>query len=308
MRSHSHGSTLARLAAASLLPALLVGCDGLTGSGDGGTPGVSLEADRFVLAAPSCSKTISARTMDDPAEGTLDDRLTVEYSVADTNIVRLVVPSYRGWTYPRLRVLQPRAPGVTRLTVRYEGHEDVAVVQVYDARKLTPLQIPLPPGALPVPVGDNVSRKAELFLRVLGEGDCEIPGAQPTVTVADTSLVRVEALYGGGLLLAGKNPGDTHATVRYASLSKQVPIHARRMRVVPADTTLRVGQTFTYRFQLVGANGASTEVPVSGVHSFGGAASRSATTSVVTAVTPGASDMIVWSGAWEAEAIVRVVP
>jgi hypothetical protein len=268
---------------------------------------LKLEVDSVIVALPSCTKWITANTWDNPSPRNPDHyNRDVAFAATEPGIVDLTVPTYHGMPIRQRREIKPLKPGSVKVIAAYQGSSDTAEVRVLAQSELVPRSIrTYAPDTIGVPVG---GRSQSAFSGwVEGQGECQILGATFTLASADLRIATIEGRY-----LRGQAPGEARIEARHGEVSTSRIARVRHVKVAPADTTIRVGDVIVYRLFTADASGTFSEEPGASVHVFGQAASRRAGTAIVTGMTPGTSEIIVWAGGkdqrmWEASTKLSVV-
>ena len=239
--------------------------------------------------------------------------LTVAYAVEDSTLLELLPSTANigtsGLYRYATRLVKGRKPGTTRVIARYAGAADTAVVSVVPLSEATPGRVEAGEAVRRVVVGRQILVRAFVYER----GGCPLLREQVTYTSTDPRIAQVDTL--GRVAL--REPGEARIVAAAGGLADTVSLVVRRARVVPADTTIRVGESVTFRLFTADATGVWTEVP-SSVHSFGSDVARKCTGAGcpsgerVTGIAPGTarisvSEASVYSEI-SVEATLRVVP
>lgn len=196
--------------------------------------------DTVVLRAPGsgCSIPVVAVLYD--RAGNPVERVStplVGFTVRDTSVADRD-PNYRGGGTSALVsiVLAGKRAGETRLIASAAGYQDTAVVRVGAG---TPTRLGITPFApYPVAVGDT--------LRFSGRVYNECGGAMPQLPTFSSGRPAVGEVSPDGRLVAR---AAGHALVRasWGSLADSVYVTVNEYRLLPADTTVFVGDTVVYR-------------------------------------------------------------
>jgi|GEM_PF-4241228 len=261
-----------------------------------GRPQVVLRPDSLRILSAGCTQSFVAYVHIDA--GMLGrPEMTgapVAYSVEDSTLLSLAPSNAIGGTpglyRDQTRLVTGRAAGLTRVIARYGGGADTAWVRVVSPADAAPGQVQLPgPSERYVPHGERVPLGATVY----EWGGCPLGSTHVTYTSSNPGVAQVDA---SGMVTTGQ-AGDARIVATAGALADTVNLRVRRLRLVPGDTTIRVGDTVNYRLFMADATGVWTEIP-RWVHSFSSIAPRCAGArctidGLVTGVAPGTARIYV---------------
>lgn len=221
-----------------------------------------LEPDGLVLT-PGCSGSLLLRVRD-PATGETLGGQTAAYSVEDSTVVTLADGTGSGTLRGVIRTAVGARVGTTRVVARWLGGilVDTVVVRV-DA---------------PVPTSLSFGSDLELGVgglspvtaRVLDQCGPEYRGAEITFRSLDPGIVSVAAPEGPGdpADVVAVGPGVGRVVAEAGALRDTLRVTVRDVRLLPADPTVAVGGTATFRAVRTDASGNQVEVPLLGLYTF----------------------------------------
>ncbi|MEW5927264.1 MAG: Ig-like domain-containing protein [Gemmatimonadota bacterium] len=259
-----------------------------TTPGQGGTPltvrsavrvlpsvRLTFEPDSIVLGAPGCSAQLLARVRRHSGEELT--ALSPPFSVADSTVVSLfglTIPgTYRGQT----RGVHAERAGATQVIATYQGAADTARVRVVsDAVHRFYIGSRRDAGS-PLERRDMAPGDTTRVSATAEYGPCA-PGSPsgptvPGVVAGYRSLDEGVATVDASGRVAARSRGTARIVGTWREFADTVLVEVRSFRVVPADTTVAVGDTVRYRAWATDAGGTETEVRVGGIGNSNGLAS-----------------------------------
>ncbi|HEU0077115.1 MAG TPA: Ig-like domain-containing protein, partial [Longimicrobiaceae bacterium] len=198
--------------------------------------------DTLVVAAPGndfwCEVRVTATQYD--RSGSPMFGQAVSYSVEDTTVA-VVRRRSGGTTGITTGFLTGRSPGETRLIASANGYQDTAVVKVLPGGPARVLISPRAGESLASVLtrGDTVQLEA----RVVNECGGTVSGPAPAFTSGKPEVLEVSP---GGRVVA-REVGYGYVYAGWSALRDSVSFSVYDYRLLPADTTVAVGDTVTYR-------------------------------------------------------------
>ncbi len=248
--------------------------------------GGGLDPDPLVLT-PGCTQWIRLRIVD-PATGQETTGTSAAFSGADASVVGLSVPmisgTYRGTTMS----VTGRSLGQTRLVARwlYGNLTDTATVRVEEPR---PAKVQFSFRTETVGIGGRAGNRAWVYDQC-GPAMQGTPASYRNLDPDVVSLAAVE----GTLVATGLKPGTARVVAEMGALRDTLRVDVQAVRLLPADTTVAVGATVTYRAVRVDASGNGTPVPLLNFYAFTGQGAVVSTDSremTLKALAPGTAEL-----------------
>lgn len=267
---------------------------------------VQLVPDSIELAI-ACQRMVLASTTDYPEPKIpydYDER-SVQFSIADPDIVEISEARYHGVPRPQHQWLKAVRPGTTTLTAAYSDAADTAQVRVLADEDLVAQRVELIADTVKIAIGEDLRGTERAHTRAYVQGDCS-RNIVPDLQFADTTIAAIEPDANYGYRFVGRKFGNTKLIATAGVGADTIPALVRRLSVAPADTTIRMGEELRFRF-FVGDENGWTREPVTWMHGDGTVTDGGGTRRVVTGLKPGVSTVYVMSGDWGAPATVRVV-
>ena len=260
---------------------------------------VAFKEDRVEFPGLGCTTELFAQ----PSRGgTPISAVSVAFTSTVPGVVSLATNTGRtGTTRGMATVVRSEQAGVTRVIATYEGAADTAVVTVHPD---TPTSIAVSNNGL-LGVGTTKELKATVraACKVIASAPVTYRSENPDIASVDPSGV-----------VTGRSAGETTLFAESSGLVATVSLRVLKVSIIPADTTVVVGDTVRYQISATDGSGNQVTPTVLGLRSdapsvasfpFDTATVRNWT---ATAHAPGTAPIIGYLNGHEGRAVLRVVP
>lgn len=245
-----------------------------------------LDPDSLALT-PGCTQPIRLRIRD-PGTGQELPGQTAEFTLADSSVASLA-PDTAGSSSGVTRLVTGVKAGETRLVARWTAGAliDTAVVRVSAP---VPTRVRFASGADTVGIGGRTGAAA----RITDQCGATLEDQPVTYRSLDPAVVEVGTpdTASGVVQVTGLKSGLGRVEAASGALRDTLRVEVLDVRLLPADTTVAVGATVTYRIVRVDASGDTVSVPVADLASPDtSVASVDSEAATVTALAPGTAEI-----------------